>query len=238
MILPRTYEDPHGKYPQHKGKAKLSYSQYTSWKDEQYQPQYIVQYFSGIKLPDGIWAEYGKNVGEFIEHYAQKLKHPEYTMLSDEDKEFLRTLDYPENCTYEDEIVFDCGAFVVQGFTDRTELFECNSVGTRDYKTGNLLKKKEFYASDEYGQTTLYCHQKVKEGHAIKYSEVMLLGRKGNNMTIKGKFHPIRLSGEKEIIPTEYSEERAEALIEDIKKTAKEIEYCFKTYLKYFGSSK
>lgn len=234
IILPRTFEGRSGKYEQHKGKPKLSYSQHTSWKDPEYNADYIVQYFSGVKLPDGIWATFGGEVGTFIEYKAQNWTMPEFFMLSEADKAFLETLEYPENCVYEDEICVDMGDFVIEGYTDRTQLLGEKKLGIRDYKTGNKDKKKDFYESDEFAQTTLYCHQKVIEGFEIAYSEVMLLGRKGNNMTTKNGFQAIRLSGEFEQIPTPFSEERAERILSDMRKSAQEISDLYKIYLKYF----
>jgi hypothetical protein len=234
IILPRVFEGRSGKYDEHKGKPKLSYSQHTSWKDPEYKSDYIVQYFSGIKLPDGIWATFGGEVGTYIECRANKTEMPEFSMLSDEDKRFLDGLEYPSDCIYEDEICVDLGEFVVEGYTDRSEYIKTVSVGILDYKTGNLDKKKEFYESDEYAQTTLYCYQKVKEGFKIEYSRVALLGRKGNNMTTKNGFQPIRLSGEFSVIETPYSSERAETILSDLRKSAEEISELYKVYLKYF----
>lgn len=234
LVLPRTFEGRSGKYKKFKGMPKLSYSQHTSWKDPEYKADYIVQYFSGVTLPDGIWAKFGGEVGTYIEHKAQGLEMPEFEMLSENDKAFLDALDYPKKCTYEDEICVDMGNFVIEGYTDRTEAVGKKKVGIRDYKTGNLDKKKEFYESDEYAQTTLYCDQKVQEGNEIAYSEVVLLGRKGNNMTTKNGFQPIRLSGELTKIDTPYSKERADKIKEDMRKSAKEISDLYKIYLKYF----
>lgn len=234
IILPKVYENEGGKYPQHLGKYKVSSSQVTSWKDPEYNAQYILQYFSKIKLPDGIWATFGGETGTFIECHAKGIEHPEYTMLSEEDKEYLKTLDYPENSVYEDEIVLEAEGYTVQGFTDRTELIDTETIGILDYKTGNLAKKSVFYGSDEYQQTTLYCKQKVNEGFKVGYSKVQLLGRKGMNRMLKGTYHPIRLSGESVVIDTPYSEERVEKCLKDIDDAVKEISECYKVYLKYF----
>ena len=45
LLLPKRYEDRSGKYPQHEGKPKLSYSQWGSWKSKQYKSEYIKKYF-------------------------------------------------------------------------------------------------------------------------------------------------------------------------------------------------
>lgn len=233
IILPKTYvNNASGKYPQHEGKYKMSYSQYTSWKNLEYRPNYILQYFSNATLPAGIFAEFGSDAGTYIEYRANgNIYEPK--MLGEKDIKVLDALEYPDNCIYEDEIVVDLGDFVIQGFTDRSEFFEDNSVGILDYKTGSIEKKEAFYSSEEYGQSTLYAYQKEKEGKAIAYSKVLILDRKGNGF----EKHPLRLTGETKEIYTPYSIERAERLLTDIRKVTEEISSCYKTYLKIFGKS-
>jgi hypothetical protein len=230
MNLPKTYQnDASGNYPQHLGKPKISYSQYTSWKNEEYKLDYIFQYFIGGTVEDNIFALYGGEVGEYIEKRSKGEK-AQLNMMSQEDANILDSLDYPKNCIYEDEIVVDCGDFVIQGFTDRTELVTKKQIGILDYKTGNTEKKADFYGSDEYGQTTLYCYQKTKEGFKVKYSKVVLLGRKGNGY----EKYPLKLSGDILEIDTPYSPERAEKLLLDIRNVANEISDCYDFYLKIF----
>jgi len=230
LILPRIYMNEGGKYPQFVGRPKISYSQYTSWNEAQYKPDYIVQYFSGIKQEAGIWANFGNNVGDYISHKAEG-KEIICEMLSNEDKLFLDGLDYPENCVYEDEIIIECDGFVIQAFTDRTEHIDDTTVGILDYKTGNTAAKKDYYGGDSYHQTALYSIGKEREGKSIAYSKVHILGRKGNG-TPK---YPIRLSGELLEVDTPYTRERGEKIIADITKTAKEISDLYKCYKKYFS---
>jgi len=123
LILPRTYNTDNPKFKHFEGRPKISSSQNTSWKDPEYVHDYIVQYFSGIKLPDGIWAKFGGEVGQYKEYHAQGLEQPQYEMLSEEDKTFLQSLDYQPNCIYEDEIVIDAGEFCLQGFPQPLQLF-------------------------------------------------------------------------------------------------------------------
>lgn len=233
IVLPRKYDNPHEKYPQHTGKPKLSWSQHTSWKDPQYQPQYIVQYFSGIKLPSGIWAEFGGETGSHIEYIGNKWVHDvSYKYLTAECIKFLETIEYPENCIYEDEVVVDMGDFVTQGYADRVEYITDSTVGIVDTKTGNIKTKAEYYGSEDYLQTVLYAHQKTQEGKEVVYNRVDLLGRKGNNMP----GHPLRLSGEVKTIDTPYTPERAKKVLEDLRCSATEISECYKTYLRYFST--
>ena len=220
MILPKTYSSETN-YQEHNGKPKLSYSQYTSWNDPKYKLDYIKQYMMGIVIPSGIFAEYGSNVGEYLEWKGNgKVDNkPSTPLLSDSDIEILEKSHLSANGKYEDEIVVDMGDFVIQGFIDDCDYHDDNSVTVVDTKTGSIAKKSGFYASEEYGQTTLYAYQKKKEGFDIRRSAVRLFDRKGNNMGGNN----IRLSGEVVEIETPYSDSRAEVLLEDIRKTALEI---------------
>ena len=234
MRLPKKYKNEGGKYPQFVGYEKLSYSQYTSWIEDMYRAQYILQYMFGGPFTTNVWATFGSEVGEYIE--ARGLKDEpssDQEIMTPECKEFLDTLDYPENCTYEDEIVVPVLdkdgniLFVIQGFIDRAE-YKDKNVSIIDYKTGNIDKKKEFYGSEDYGQTTLYSHCKKLEGYKIKYSGVELLGRKGNGYAK----HPIRLSGDVAIIPTPYTATRAKKLLKKMTAAAEEISFHYNVLLK------
>ena len=235
IILPKTFEDRNSKRPECKGKPKLSYSQYTSYKDPEYQNQYYIQYFSGIELPSGEFAAFGSACGNFIEDTANGVT-PVVDLLSGDDIKTLLELDYPENCVYEDEIIVDLGEFCLEGYTDRTWYKENNEVEIRDYKTLNLDKKKDFYASDDYGQTALYSHQKEKELYIVTKSEVCGLGRKGSSLSGTGNFK-MRLSGQVEIIPTPYTKERGDKIVEDITKVVNQISDEYKIFLKYFKNN-
>jgi hypothetical protein len=228
--LPKKYEDRNNKYPQHKGKDKISWSQHTSYKDPEYQPDYYVQYFSGIELGGNVFSDFGGYCGTKIEHNAIGKEYE--TPLLESDLEVLKNkIDYPENCVYEDEICVDFGDFVAEGFIDRTWYKE-DGVEIRDYKTLNL-DKKEKYEDDSYGQTTLYCYDREQNGYKILNSEVFGLGRKGLSFEGTGNYR-IRLSGDVEKIPTPYSKERAEKVLNEIRKSAEEISEDYRIFKKYF----
>lgn len=232
IILPKKYEDRNNKYPQHKGKYKISYSQYTSYKDPEYQNDYYVQYFSSINLGGNVFSDFGGYCGTKIEHNALGKEYE--TPLLDSDLAILRDkIDYPDNCVYEDEICVDFGDFVAEGYIDRSWYRE-EGVEILDFKTLNIEKKKDFYASEEYGQTTLYCYDREKAGYNILNSSVCGLGRKGLSFEGTGNYR-IRLSGEVIYIPTPYSKERAEKVLEDMRKVANQISDDYKIFLKYFG---
>ena len=238
IILPKVYEindNTPEKYHIHEGKPKISYSQKTSWLDPMYHANYIKQYFVGIPSKDNMFNIFGSEVGEFIEHTAMRIPpKTDLVYLEQDDKDILLALDYPENSVYEDEVVIDMGGYVIQGFTDRTTYYGDNQVGIKDYKTGNVDSKAKFYASEEYGQTTLYMYQKEVEGYIPGYSHVELLGRKGNNRMYKSGLARLRLSGDNKIIDTPYSKERAERLLTEFDKTVKEISETYEVYRRLF----
>lgn len=233
--LPRVYKERDdsrytGKYKMHEGKPKLSYSQISSWNDPSYKKDYIKSYFVGIKLPDSDFAAFGTLIGEYIED----LGSPDNTVRkapSQEDIDaVMANVDFPDNSIYEDLIVVEVNdELVIEGFADRC-VYEDGYVTVEDFKTGNIAKKADFYASDDYMQTRLYAYQKEKEGYKVKDCRVKMLGRKGNGTKV-----PIGLTGDMKIIDTPYDKKKVEKFLKKAEKTAKEISDLYATYLKYFG---
>ena len=112
IILPKTLD----------GKPKLSYSQYSSYKDLEYQNQYYIQYFSGINLPSGEFAKFGSSCGQFIEDVGMSNTPTRTGCLSQEDLEVIMSnINFPPNCVYEDKVIIDCGNFCIEGYIDRTQ---------------------------------------------------------------------------------------------------------------------
>lgn len=241
IILPKKYKYIEGvdntSYKKYDGGEKISYSQYSSYKDEEYQDQYYIQYFSGIKLPSGEFAEFGTSCGQYIEDVGMATTPARTGCLSEEDvKIILSTIKFPPNSVYEDKIIVDCGDFVLEGYADRIRYLDNKEVEIEDFKTLNIDTKRKFYESEEYGQTTLYSYQKEKEGYTVKRSFVTGLGRKGSSLEGTGNFK-MRLSGVVEEIETPYTKERGEKIIEDITKVVHQISDEYKIYLKYFKNN-
>ena len=67
-------------------------------------------------------------------------------------------------------------------------------------------------------------------------SEVCGLGRKGSSLSGTGNFK-MRLSGQVEIIPTPYTKERGDKIVEDITKVVNQISDEYKIFLKYFKNN-
>jgi hypothetical protein len=223
-ILPKTYEASIPKFEKYNGKPKISYSQYSSFNDPLYKSQYICQYMLGIPDPGNIFAFFGGQVGVFLETNGQEVGD----MLGEDTVEVLKGVPRPKGSQYEVEIVVDRGDYVIQGFIDIEWKDEEGKLHVKDYKTGNVDKKVEYYASEDYQQTTLYSYAREQEGEVIGSSTVTLLGRKGNGRP----GHPLRLSGDSVEIDTPYSKERAEGFLSKVDKTVSEISDVFKVFNK------
>lgn len=227
IILPRELD----------GKPKISYSQYSSYKDEEYQDQYYLQYFSNIGLPSGEFAEFGTSCGQYIEDVGMGITPPRTGCLSKEDVEIiLGKITFQPNSVYEDEILIECDTFIIQGYADRIKYLDNKEVEVEDFKTLNLDTKRKFYESEEYGQTALYSYQKEKESYTVTRSFVTGLGRKGSSLDGTGNFK-MRLSGDVQEIETPYTKERGEKIIQDITKVVHQISDEYKIFLKYFAKS-
>ncbi len=233
LILPRTYDDKSGKYPEHQGKNKLSYSQINSWTDPQYHYDYIKQYFLGINIPSGIFADAGTDFGTMIEWIGNGRvgDKPQCLILPQSNvEEVAEKVEYKPNSKYEDLIVVDCGSFVIEGYIDKCTYYEDEKqVEIVDYKTGNI-SKTEKYTNPKYKQTRLYAYQKENEGYSIKNCGVKMYGRKGNG----SEKSPLMLTGEMVNIDTPYDRKEVEKWLEHVNTIAKEISECYQTYLKIF----
>lgn len=206
------------------GKPYISYSQHSSFNEtsEEFYYQMILQYIFGIKMESRfqIFATYGGHCGEYIETKG-KVRGD---LLSDSDCKVLDKLmkDFPETSEYERKVWIDRGNYFILGFEDRWVPTVAGACQVEDFKTGSIEKKGAFYASEKYGQTTLYCHAEVEKGLEISESFVTLLDRKGNPLS---ETDPTRLylSGEIKKIPTPYSPERAKKVLASMDDSARRI---------------
>jgi len=233
--LPKVYDNSHaassGRFPQHDGKPKISYSQYTSWISPIYRGAYIAQYFLGVPDDGNIFSDFGSKVGEWFEK-GEDLSGD----LSATDIETLEQVGRPEGCEYEREIVLDRKKYVIQGFIDRVRPVEISpkkkGLEVIDFKTGGENKQSD-YSSEDYKQTTLYSHALTLEGETVAYSGVKLLARKGNG----SENHPLRLTGQIIEIPTPYSKKRATDALKHIDDVVEDISKHFQFYQKFFGNN-
>tara|TARA_R110000868_G_scaffold74337_13_gene215029 strand:+ start:16446 stop:17162 length:717 start_codon:yes stop_codon:yes gene_type:complete len=206
------------------GKPYISYSQHSSFNEtsEEFYYQMILQYIFGIKMESRfqLFATYGGHCGEYIETKGKTRGD----LLSDADCVILDKLmkDFPATSEYEREVWIDRGNYFILGFEDRWTPTVEGACQVEDFKTGSIEKKSAHYASENYGQTTLYCYAEVRKGLAISDSFVTLLDRKGNPMS---DTNPTRLylSGEIKTIPTPYSAERAKKVLASMDDSARRI---------------
>lgn len=221
LDLPRIYKDPHGNYPQHKGKPYISYSAYSSHKEEGYRGEGFANYFLGVRSEGNIFTDFGSKCGKLFETGT------ETGDLSDFDVSVIQSIERPADAVYEREIIIDRGSYIIVGYIDIE--FKVDGLVIQDLKTGAISSKAAFYESQQYQQTTIYSHARVLEGEKIEYSGVILLDRKGNGQ----EAHPLRLTGDVLLIKTPYSQERAETFLQSMDKTAEEIAEYYRVFKKY-----
>lgn len=248
--LPRKYRYVEGisrpEYKKYDGWNKISYSQFSSFLDEDddgYTGGYIGGYFLEIRDEGNQFTSFGSACGDYLNVQDQRVDD----YLDDEDKSIMDKLikEHPKNAKFEFEVVVDLEPFglektCLQGFTDRQHKTEKGEIEITDYKTLNIKKKKNFYASDKYRQLNVYGYGLEELGYKIGDTYVTGLGRKGNQLD-KTALHSngktpmgLRLSGEVEIIPNQYDREQAIKDIKDIVKTCLDIHEYYKTYKKFF----
>lgn len=240
--LPRKFKYIKGehnpKYKKYDGWNRISYSQVNSFNDETYCPEYFGVYFLEEPRTSNIFAEFGSDVGDFINPDVDR----PFDLLSDNDKKIIT--DYlakeginPDICTYEFEVLIDLEPFglkqtVLQGFTDR-QYESDKGLHVCDFKTLNMTKKKSYYESREYKQLNIYGYGLEELGFSIAETYVVGFGRKGNTIDVDFK-NVLRLEGEPQKILNPYKRENA---IEDLKyvaDTCLRINEYFKVYNKFF----
>ncbi|MFT6125801.1 MAG: hypothetical protein ACJAVA_000242 [Flavobacteriaceae bacterium] len=257
LNLPRIYTSASDKFKKHDGRAKLSYSQHTSWKDIQYKNSYILGYIFKIPQPSNFWAGFGSFCGTSLEYRmdVHKAEGKDKELLDDAfgyfNKKDIETLHkanilFPTNSVYEREIVLDRGSYVIQGFIDVnfTKEVEIDKKKVKqevviDVKTGgkdSKTKGTSFYESDKYGQTRLYMKALVEEGETPGHCGVVFLDR----IYETERTHPgttscfeepiLHLSGEIIKVETPYTEDKVKVLLKDMDKTAEEISSLKSTY--------
>ena len=208
----------------------MSYSQYTSFNEiGEFHYQMVLNYLFGIKLESrfGAYAEYGTACGEHIEDKSRK-DHP---MLNSKDKGILgKYIDgLPEHCQYEREIWLERKGYFILGYEDVFIEDQGDGVEVIDAKTGSIVKKGPFYASDKYGQTNLYAYfEDTVKKNKIKDCKVIMFDRVGNAM--KEDPDELHLSGQVKDIPTPYSRERAEKVLAKMDATAVKLASLKTTY--------
>ena len=238
--LPRKYEYKEGVtnplYKKYDGWNKVSYSQWTSFKD--YKLGYLQNYILGISSGEsGIFANFGSDCGDWLNPYDDRTDG--YPLLSEEDYKILKPLKdaHPKGSQFEYEIVIDLEPFglektCIQSFTDR-QYFVGEKLNVNDYKTLTIKTKRAFYESEDYKQLSVYGYGLEELGFTIGKMYVVGLGRSGNT-TEKGNKNVLRLSGEIIRIDKPYDRKKAVKVIQSIADDCLEISEYLLIYNKYF----
>lgn len=242
--LPKQYEYKEGVtnplYKQYHNWNKVSYSQWTSFKD--YKLGYLQNYLLGLGNGEsGIFANFGSDCGDFLNPYDDRTDG--YPLLSDEDRKLLETLKnaHPKDSQFEYEILINLEPFglektCIQAFTDRQYLVD-GKLNVNDYKTLTIKTKRAFYESEDYKQLSVYGYGLEELGFSIGEMYVVGLGRSGNT-TEKGNKNVLRLSGEIIQIDKPYDREKSKKVIQSIADDCLEIAEYLKVYQKYFGETR
>lgn len=239
LELPKRFEYKEGVtnplYKKYDAWNKISYSQYTSFKD--YKMGYLRDYILDMREEgSGIFASFGSNCGDYLNPFDVGV----YDMLSEADLIILDKIknNHPKNAEFEFEIIISLEPFglektVLQGFTDRQHITEESLTEITDYKTLTIKNKRAFYESEDYQQTNVYGYGLEELGHKIGKVYVTGLGRSGNN-TKKEDKNVLRLSGEIVIIDRPYIRENGIKAMEGIAKTCIDISDYYKLYKEVF----
>lgn len=216
LILPRKDKD---------GNYYISYSQITKWKKSK--RDYIRNYFFGEREDNAalqLYGDFGTKVGESYENNN-------FSAWEDDEAEFLKTL--PSLDEFEREIKLKMDGFYVLGYIDSNTKAEKGYVKELlDYKTGEVVKRKPDYESDDYWQVDIYAAALQQEyGKYPDKGSVVLIGRSGN--AFKGE--ELNLSMNHAIINRPITEERCKLVLEEVQTIAEEISAYYSAYLKLIG---
>ena len=237
LKLYSTVDTENPKFEKYNGLPRVSYSAYTSWREDAYRGSFIAAKILGIPDEGNMFTDFGSACGEFLEtRQTEEVKQSPF--LSEADMQILHSVNIPADSEFEREIMIKRtdsikGAdYCILGYVDRATTSPEALVDVIDYKTGGEKKIKE-YAGSDYNQTKLYAYALEEEGEEIGYVGVELLLRKGNTLE-PGNKHVLRLEGTIEEIPTPYDKKEVEFFLEGFDKVVWEISDAITFYNKYF----
>jgi hypothetical protein len=217
IVLPRTTKE---------GKPRVSYSQVKNFNaiksfnlGVEGKLEYMVDYFLGYTFPDVGWGEFGQDTEDYIGERAGADK------FTDAEKSVLEKIE-PLG-VLSDKFSIDYGEFVLTGIIDdRSEDWS----KIRDYKTASKNSSKQYY-EDDYVQLDIYALAGLEITGVIPELEVCVIERKGNAMFGAGR-DALKVGKEIWYIPRQTSEERLDAIKQNIFKTVVEISEYYKLFLK------
>lgn len=222
------YEANKEELEKHLGRPYLSYSSIEQWNN--YREDYIKSKFGYIKLPMGVYAEFGNFVGHYLEHGKVMSDNPHgftgVENLSIMDNHLRPGVDDDET-EHEAFVCLDMGSFIVIGFVDEL-LYKEYGLVVVDLKTGGSSSEKK-YRSSKYIQTTLYAHALEEKGYRVMDTKVYFVLRTGSHIK-----PPLHISDNQFFIDVKYDEKVVKKALTTVNNTALEIEDMYKTYKKIF----
>jgi hypothetical protein len=211
----------------------LSYSQISKWLKSK--REYIRKYFLGE--PDD--NEGLQRYGDFGHKVGGALEHNDYSGFEPDEIEFLKTV--PRYDRFEVETLLKMDGFFVKGYIDTMKLPDDHKgsghiieyvPAIADYKTGDISKKEEDYASDDYIQLEIYAASIEQVfGSLPEKADVLLIGRSGN--AFKGE--ELKLTKEFITIKKDITPERIEEVKKLVQKVAEEISDYYTTFQRING---
>lgn len=216
------YKDNEELCKAHLNKPYISYSSVSSWED--YKDNFIKEKFAKIKLPEGIYGQFGSYAGHALEHGEFPNDNP-HGFTGQENMNLIELR--PHGCEYEKMILIDRGEYCIIGFIDRYLEIE-QGVHIRDQKTGGS-KKELSYKDPKYIQVILYAYALELAGKNIAKTDVYFIRRTGSHVN-----PPLHISDEQFEIPLEYSPERVKYALDKVDRVVREISDLYTTYLKFF----
>lgn len=205
------------------GKYYISYSSVDSFLN--YKEDFIKQKIVGIKLPEGIYGEFGSYCGYALENGSFPEENPHgFTGQENMNLEELRG----EGAEYERMIIIDRGEYFIIGFIDYLVKYE-DGVHVRDQKTGGKGKESK-YQSEDYIQVPLYAHALELEGLKVSKADVWFIRRENSHIK-----PPLKIGNEQFSIPIRYDKKIAEKALNKVEESVKGISDLYTTYQKYFN---
>jgi hypothetical protein len=224
MILPR--KDENGEY-------YISYSQYESFTSEKAfgidipgRWGYILNYFLGYEKPDEGWAQFGSEVEDYIcnRSFAENFK--------EEEKKLLEEIAPLGNFQKEIKLYILPGIYIKGFIDDATDDLKV----IRDYKTASK-KSAEKYKKPTYVQLDIYAGWVRQEtGKLPEKGEVLVIERKGNCFGQVGRRDLLSVGQSWWIEEKQFTDERTDAVLEDMRRVVKEISLLYEVYLKVKGA--
>lgn len=222
------YEANKDELKKHIGRPYLSYSSIDQWNN--YREDYIKSKFGYIKLPMGVYAEFGNFVGHYLEH-GKVMNSNLHGFTGVENLSIMDNHLSPgvddDKTQHEAFICLDMGSFIVIGFIDELQ-HKGDGLAIVDLKTGGSSSEKK-YRSSKYIQTTLYAHALEEAGHKVVDTKVYFVLRTGSHVN-----PPLHISENQFFIDVKYDKKIVKRALDTVTTTAHEIEDMYKTYKKIF----